>query len=281
MVHWEYEWLSKERKKIYAQSWGPDQKPSLVVNIIHGFGEHSGRYARWAELFTEKNIAVLASDLTGHGKSEGKRGHIKNYQVFLDQIDLQLEKSQELFPLTGRILYGHSMGGNLVINYAMSKEPAIKGLIASSPWLMLTFEPPSYLLLLSTILKPLFPGLRVKSNIDNAARSHDPAINQAAKDDPLMYGMISLRLFDQISRKGLYAMRNVFKINRPFLLMHGNADRLTSHEASIAIVTNTSKLTQLKIWDGLYHELHNEFEYKEIFDYIMNWLKEMNIYNHG
>jgi acylglycerol lipase len=281
MVHWEYEWLSKERKKIYAQSWGPDQKPSLVVNIIHGFGEHSGRYARWAELFTEKNIAVLASDLTGHGKSEGKRGHIKNYQVFLDQIDLQLEKSQELFPLTGRILYGHSMGGNLVINYAMSKEPAIKGLIASSPWLMLTFEPPSYLLLLSTILKPLFPGLLVKSNIDNAARSHDPAINQAAKDDPLMYGMISLRLFDQISRKGLYAMRNVFKINRPFLLMHGNADRLTSHEASIAIVTNTSKLTQLKIWDGLYHELHNEFEYKEIFDYIMNWLKEMNINNHG
>lgn len=281
MVHREYEWLSKERKKIYAQSWKPDQKPSLVVNIIHGFGEHSGRYARWAELFTEKNIAVLASDLTGHGKSEGKRGHIKNYQVFLDQIDLQLQKSQELFPLSDRILYGHSMGGNLVINYAMSKEPAIKGLIASSPWLRLTFEPPSYLLLLSTILKPLFPGLRVKSNIDNAARSHDPAINQAAKDDPLMYGMISLRLFDQVSRKGLYAMRNVFKINRPFLLMHGNADRLTSHEASIDIVTNTSKLTQLKIWDGLYHELHNEFEYKDIFDYIMNWLKEMNIYNHG
>ena len=76
-------------------------------------------------------------------------------------------------------------------------------------------------------------------------------------------------------------MRNVFKINRPFLLMHGSADRLTSHEASTELVTNTGKLTHLKIWDGLYHELHNEFEYKEIFDYIINWLTEMNIYNHG
>jgi len=281
MIHREYEWLSKGRKKIYAQSWEPDQKPSLVVNIIHGFGEHGGRYVKWAELFTEKKIAVLASDLEGHGRSEGKRGHIKNYQVFLDQIELQLEKSYELFPLSGRILYGHSMGGNLVINYAMSKEPPISALIATSPWLQLTSEPPSYLLLLLTILKSVFPGLRVKSKIDNTTRSHDPVINQAAKDDPLMYGMISLRLFDQVSRKGLYAMRNVYKINRPFLLMHGSADRLTSHEASIEIVTNTSKLTRLKIWDGLYHELHNEFEYKEIFDYIIDWLAEMNIYNHG
>ena len=281
MTHREYEWLSKEGKKIYAQSWVPDQQPSLVVNIIHGFGEHSGRYTKWAKLFTEKNIAVLASDLAGHGQSEGKRGYIKNYQVFLDQIDLQLEKSKELFPLSGRILYGHSMGGNLVINYTMSKEPPIKALIATSPWLRLTFEPPAYLLLLSFILRPFFPGLRVKSKIDNDSRSHDPVVNQTVKDDPLMYGTISLRLFDQVSRKGMYAMRNVFKINRPFLLMHGSADRVTSHEASMEIVTNTGKMTHLKIWDGLYHELHNEFEYKEIFDYIISWLAEMNIYNHG
>jgi alpha-beta hydrolase superfamily lysophospholipase len=281
MIHREYEWLSKDKKKIYAQSWEPDQKPSLVMNIIHGFGEHSGRYARWAELFTEKKIAVLASDLTGHGKSEGKRGHIKNYQVFLDQIDLQLEKSHELFPHSKKVLYGHSMGGNLVINYAMSKDPPIIALIVTSPWLRLTFEPPSFTLLLSTILRPFFPGLRVKGKIDNNTRSHDPVINQAVKDDPLMYGMISLRLFDQVSRKGIYAMHNIYKINRPFLLMHGSADRLTSHEASREIVTNTSKLTRLKIWDGLYHELHNEFEYKEIFDYTINWLAEMNIYNHG
>jgi len=281
MIHREFEWLSKDKKKIYAQSWEPDQKPSLVLNIIHGLGEHSGRYGRWAELFTEKKIAVLASDLAGHGRSEGRRGHIKSYQVFLDQIDLQLEKSDELFPLSNRILYGHSMGGNLVINYAMSKDPPISALIAASPWLRLTSEPPAYILLLLAVLKPFFPGLRVKSKIDNAFRSHDPVINQAAKEDPLMYGMISVKLFDQFYKKGFYALKNVYKINRPFLLMHGSDDRITSHEASIEIVNNTGKLTRLKIWDGLYHELHNEFEYKDIFDYIISWLTEMNIYNHG
>ena len=280
MIHREFEWFSKDRKKIFAQLWEPDQQPSLVVNIIHGFGEHSGRYGRWAGLFTEKSIAVLASDLAGHGRSEGKRGHIKNYQVFLDQIDLQLEKSHELFPHCGHILYGHSMGGNLVINYAMSKDPPISALIASSPWLRLTSEPPACLLLLSSIIRPLFPGLRVKSKIENTFRSHDPFINQSAKEDPMMYRTISLRLFNQVSSKGLYALRNVYKINRPFLLMHGNNDRVTSHETSIEFVTNTSKLTRLKIWDGLYHELHNEFEYREIFNYIIDWLAEMKIYSH-
>ena len=281
MKHREFEWHSRDNKKIYAQLWEPDKKPSLVVNIIHGFGEHSGRYERWAELFTREKIAVLASDLEGHGKSVGKRGDIKNYQLFLDQIDLQLEKSNELFPDTGRILYGHSMGGNLVMNYAMSKDPPIIALIASSPWLRLAFEPPPHMILLAKIFRPLFPGLMVQGKIENADRSHDPVINLAAKDDLLMYRMISLRLFHQVSIKGLYAIRNIYKINRPFLLMHGNADRITSHEASIELVANTSKNTRLKIWDGLYHELHNEFEYKEIFNYIMSWLKEMKIYNHG
>jgi alpha-beta hydrolase superfamily lysophospholipase len=281
MKHREYDWQSKDKKNIYAQSWEPDGQSSAVINIIHAFGEHSGRYQKWAGLFVEKGFAVLASDLIGHGKSDGKRGYIKNYQVFLDQIDLQLQKSAEIFKDSPRILYGHSMGGNLVINYSMSKDPPICALIATAPWLRLASNPPWYMLLFSRIMRPFFPSLTVKAGIDNAYRTHDPIVNQMVREDPLLHRRMSLQLYYEVSRKGLYAMRNIYKINRPFLLMHGNKDRWTSHEASMELVTNTSKLTRLKIWDGLYHELHNEISYLEVFNYIIDWLTEMKIYTHG
>jgi acylglycerol lipase len=281
MKHREYDWLSKDKKKIYAQSWEPDGHPSAVINIIHAFGEHSGRYQKWAGLFVEKGLAVLASDLIGHGKSDGKRGYIKNYQVFLDQIDLQLQKSVEIFNDIPRILYGHSMGGNLVINYSMSKDPPIYALIATAPWLRLSNTPAWYMLLFLHIMIPLFPSLTVKAGIDNTYRTHDPVVNQMVREDPLLHRRMSLQLYHEISRKGLYAMRNIYKINKPFLLMHGNKDRWTSCEASIELVTNTGKLTRLKIWDGLYHELHNEISYLEVFNYIIGWLTEMKINTHG
>ena len=78
MKHREYDWQSKDKKLIYAQSWEPDHHPFAVINIIHAFGEHSGRYEKWAGLFVKKGFAVLASDLIGHGKSSGKRGYVKN-----------------------------------------------------------------------------------------------------------------------------------------------------------------------------------------------------------
>jgi len=277
----DYDWYSKDKKYIYAQSWAPDLNPSAVVNIIHAFGEHSGRYQKWAGLFVEKGMAVLASDLIGHGKSSGKRGCIKNYQVFLDQIDLQLKKSAELFPDAPRILYGHSMGGNLAINYAMSKDSTLSAIIASAPWLRLVNNPPGHLLLFSRILRPFFPSLSVKAGIDNTYRSHDPGINEKLREDPLLHRKMSLRLFHEVSVHGLYAMRNIYKINRPLLLMHGSSDRWTSHEATTELATNTSSLTRLKIWDGLYHELHNEIGYMDVFNYVIDWLAEMNIINHG
>jgi acylglycerol lipase len=281
MKHQDYEWLSKDNKYIYAQSWAPDHNPSAVINIIHAFGEHSGRYQRWAGLFVEKGIAVLASDLIGHGRSFGKRGYIKNYQVFLDQIDLQLLKSSELFPGIPQVLYGHSMGGNLVLNYAMSKDAPVSAIIASAPLLKLVNEPPGYMLILSRILRPFFPSLTVKAAIDNTYRTHDQSINEKLSEDPLLHRQMSLQLFHEVNRYGLYAMRNIYKINRPLLLMHGNSDRWTSHEATMELAANTSRLTTLKIWDGLYHELHNEVGYMDIFNYIIDWLSEMKITGHG
>ena len=132
MTHREYEWFLA-KKRIFAQSWVPDGTPKATINLIHGLGEHSGRYSRWGSLFAEKGYVLTAMDLFGNGKTEGKQGHVQSFQLLLDQVNLMLEKAEENFPGVPRILYGHSMGGNVAINYAISKDPPISGLIATSP----------------------------------------------------------------------------------------------------------------------------------------------------
>jgi len=279
MQHQEYEWISADNKKIFGQSWHPaaGEKPRAVLIIVHGLGEHSGRYERWADLFVQQGLAVLSQDITGNGRSEGKQGHIRNYQKLIEQIDLLISRSQELFPDIPAILYGHSWGGNLVANYAMSKDPAVQAVIISSPWLRLAFNIPWYLKLISNTLTPILPSLVITNNVKSGNRCHDPVINEEAKKDPLIHRQISLRMFQIIRDQGLYAMKNVYKINRPFLIMHGNGDTITSHSASEEMARNTSPLTTLKIWDDLYHELHSEYEYQEIFSYVMEWLKQMKV----
>ena len=275
MIHSEYYWNSRENKKVFAQSWVPDGEITGIINLVHGLGEHSGRYARWASLFAAKGWGVLTMDLTGHGKSEGKRGHIKNYRELMNQLDLLLQKSEELFPGKPRILYGHSMGGNLAVNYVISRDVPILALISSSPWLKLAFPVSPSLMAVTKLMNLLLPGLGIKwpKNPENLSR--DPEIVEDVKNDPLNHGYITPRMSMEVYKHGLHALKHVYRINRPFLMMHGSGDKVTSHTASIDFVTNTSERTQLKIWDGLYHELHNEIEYQEVFNYVYQWISEL------
>ena len=277
MVHKEYDW-SLGGQGIYAQAWLPDKDPVSVVNLIHGMGEHSGRYHRWGELFAGSGRALVAMDLFGHGKTEGKTGHVKSYRLLLDQVDLMLERAAENFPDVPRVLYGHSMGGNVAINYAISKDPPVSALIASSPWLRLAIPVSGVEKAFSKITSSLAPGLRVKAKGVTAERlSHDPDHWTDLRNDPLVHRLISARYFYDVVRMGEYALKHIYRINKPFLLMHGNADEITSYKASEEFVANTSVRTELKIWEGLRHELHNEFEYREVFGFVVGWLKKWKL----
>jgi alpha-beta hydrolase superfamily lysophospholipase len=214
-------------------------------------------------------------DLLGHGRSEGQRGHIKNYQELLNQVDLMLQKAAENFPSSPRVLYGHSMGGNIVINYAISKDPPVSALIASSPWLRLVIPISQIERLFSRLANSLLPGLTIPAKGLGAEKlSRDPKHWEEVRNDALVHRKVSVRCAFEIMTRGEYALRHVYRINKPFLLMHGNADEITSHKASEEFVANTSERTRLKIWDGFRHELHSELEYKEVFRYIIEWLED-------
>jgi alpha-beta hydrolase superfamily lysophospholipase len=277
MIHKTFHWNSKDNKTLFAQYWKPDHESGKTILLVHGLGEHSGRYERWASLFVDQGFNFLTFDLRGHGKSGGKRVYAKSIEVLLDDIDILFDKGRELFPESKFVLYGHSMGGTLVLNHIIRRNRPVDALIVSSPWLKLPKEPPAPVLAIASFANRFFPKVRVDNNLDPENRSHDPEVQRNFSNDPLNTTRISLRLFNEMYHAGYHAFRNVYKINYPFLLMHGTEDKITSPRASENYVMNTSSRTRLKLWEGQYHELHNELIYEQVFKETIEWLASHNI----
>jgi len=272
-----YTWLATDRVKLFAQSWKADNDQKKLIILVHGLGEHSSRYEHWAKLFNEKGYSVLTMDLHGHGRSEGKKGHIKSLDILLDDIDILLDKSEELFPGYQKVLYGHSMGGNLVLNHIIKRNRPVDAVIATSPWLKLHNEPSPLILKITAILKNIFPALTISNQLKAEQISHDPEVVRNYEHDPLNHDRISLKMFHELYEGGYHALRNVYKINYPFLIMHGTGDTIASAKASEDYVQNTSNRTHLKLWVNQFHELHNEFIKEDVHSYITDWLKEQKI----
>lgn len=272
MKHTEYSW-ELAGKKVFAQSWMPEKDPVAIINLVHGLGEHSGRYSRWAGLFAGAGYGVVSTDLFGHGKTEGRIGHVKTYQLLLDQVDLLLAESEMNYPGIPRILYGHSMGGNIAINYAISKDPPFSALIASSPWLRLVIPVSALERVGSRVANSIVPGLVIRAKGLGAEKlSHDPDHWDSVRNDPLVHRKVSIRYAHEMMKQGENAISHGSRIKKPFLLMHGDADEITSNAASTEFMAGTPDTARLKIWEGLRHELHNELEHKDVFKFVVDWI---------
>jgi alpha-beta hydrolase superfamily lysophospholipase len=143
MKHTEFKLKTFDGLSLFAQNWQPEDRTRAVVCLVHGIGEYSGRYVHVADRLTQAGYAIFTFDLRGHGKSEGLRGHIPSYEAIMQDISFLLETANKKYPQLPVFLCGHSLGGNLVLNYVLRRQPHLKGVIATAPWLHLAFEPPA------------------------------------------------------------------------------------------------------------------------------------------
>ena len=268
----EWGWKSADGLEMFAQSWEPDETPRAVVCLVHGLGEHSGRYAHVGKAFVEAGFVLTGFDVRGHGKSGGPRGHTPSYDALMDDIDLFIHLVAGRYPGLPRFLYGHSLGGNFVINFALRCRPELVGVIATGPWLKLAFQPASSKVMLGKIMNNILPGFSQASGLDTRALSHDPEVVNAYENDPLVHDKISARLFLNVFESGLWALDHAAEIPLPLLLMHGGADRIISLEASRQFAASAGDKVTLRIWDGLYHEIHNEPEQGEVLAVMIDWM---------
>jgi alpha-beta hydrolase superfamily lysophospholipase len=273
MNHFEQQWTSKDGLALYSCGWLPDQPPKAVVCLVHGLGEHSGRYAHVAEYLNQAGFAVLSFDLRGHGRSGGKRGHTPSFEAFMQDIDLLMQEAQTRYPDLPRFLYGHSLGGILVLNYGLRRQPALAGVVATSSGLRTSLETQKAKIAMSKFLGALTPGMSIPTGLDAGAISRDPDVVRIYRSDPLVHGMgtvgMAKSLFDAI--QWAFAHGREWKL--PLLLMHGSADQIAYLRGSQEFAELAGHHATLKVWEGLAHECHNEPEKEQVLAFLLGWLE--------
>jgi len=242
-------------------------EPRAHILIVHGVGEHSGRWEHVGAFFAERGFDVTSFDLRGHGHSGGDRVHLESFDEFLDDLGTVFDRIPGDLQ---RIIYGHSMGGLIAAAYGMSDREQPDLYVLSAP--ALTADVPGYLRWLSKVLNRIRPGLRVANSIKGEQLSRDAAVGEAYFADPLVetkatarFGSVVFELMDSLPD-------SYSRLRRPTLVIHGAEDPLVPPHASapLAALENVER----KLFPGLRHETHNEPERDEVLGFVAGWLEE-------
>lgn len=197
----------------------------------------------------------------------------------MSDIERFLAEVKVRFPKAPYILYGHSMGGNLALNFVLRKSPALAGVIASSPALRMAFDPPAWKLSLGKVLYSILPGFTMNNEIVREHLSRDPHIVEIYNQDTLVHDRVTARMALDVLLAGEWAIEHAAEFPLPLLLMHGGADKITSAAASQVFAQAVGERCVFELWDGLYHELHNEPEKELVFSFILDWLNALLLEN--
>ncbi|MBE0682830.1 MAG: alpha/beta hydrolase [Anaerolineales bacterium] len=273
MNHQEMNWKTRDDLEIFAQVWEPAVvQPKAVVCLVHGLGEHSARYAHVAEAFGKEGFILFTCDLRGHGRSSGPRGHISSSEDFMQDIDVMLEQARLRYPGLPLFLYGHSLGGILVLHYGLLRKPNIKGVIATSSGLHTALEKQPAKILAAKVLGSLMPNTTLPSGLNTAALSRNKAVVEAYRNDPLVHDKISLGFGKVMLGVTRWTLEHAGEFSLPLLLMHGKADEIDFPSSSTEFAAPLKEKSTLVMWEGAYHELHNEPEQVEVFKTMTLWM---------
>lgn len=262
-----------EGGSLYRQQWsGPG--PRVPVVIVHGGGEHSGRYEETAARLVQEGYAVHAFDLPGHGRSPGKRGHVRSFDVYVESLRRFITQVSAEHAGQPPVLIGHSLGGLVATLYAVRHPETLRCLVLSSPLWGLSVPVPGWKRAIARILSPLWPSLTLgRPRSTGATLSHDPQVEARYLSDPLVHFMASVRLYTEIQDRCRQLPRLLPELKAPLLLMQAGADRVVSPEAVkrlFPLVGAAQK--RLILYEGFYHELFNEVDKERVFRDLLSFL---------
>ena len=273
MTTHEFFWTTPDKLKIYAKEWKVEF-PKAVIALIHGLGEHCNRYNHVAEFFAGHNIATVAYDRRGHGQSEGKRGHTPKYEAFLTEVDTLLDETRQRYPVSPVFLYGHSMGGNILLKYLIERKPEVAGAISTGAFIKFPDAPPALLIAIGKIMRKIYPSFSQSNNLIVEGISKDPKVVEAYKKDPLVHDRITSATAIGMIETAAELERFSGELPVPTLIMHGDEDKLTGFEGSKKFAERVSGNVTYRQWEKAYHELHNEPIKQEVFEYTLAWMRK-------
>lgn len=283
----ESQFLTGVNGDLQGHSWlpggsaAPDNPPLRgCLAIVHGLGEHGQRYRSLAASLAQHGWGCVALDLPGHGKSPGRRGHIPRYDRLLANIGSLLDHAADACPGLPLFLLGHSMGGNLAVNYVLHRRtvaPAAAqptGLILSGPMFLPENPPPRSHVLAAWLGGQILPWWSVRSPVRSQGLTSNRSVIEASRNDPLMHKRLSLYLASQLLAQGRYALDHAADLDLPTLLLHGQADPVTSYRASESFADRAGELAQCVTFPGLLHEIFQESQRDQVIAVLTQWLDQ-------
>jgi alpha-beta hydrolase superfamily lysophospholipase len=258
---------------IFYRCWAPAE-PRAVLLLAHGLAEHSGRYGDFASFFADAGIATYALDFPGHGRSDGKRGHVRDFQEYTEALGALLSLAREAHPDIPFVLFGHSMGGLIAADFLLQHQSEFVAAVLTGAAIQSPQQPSSIVIFINRVIASVMPRLGVL-RLDASGISRDPQVISDYENDPLVYrgkataGLVTA-LFSAMKR----VVENATSIRLPMLIMHGSVDSLTAVEGSKLLHDSiSSEDKKIVIYDGLYHEILNEPERKNVMEDILGWLE--------
>lgn len=257
---------------LYHQVWTPSRSPKGVVNLVHGLGEHSSRYQYVAQKFNEAGYVFNAIDLRGHGKSEGARGYAPGFDTLVSDIEFLIKSGMTAFPAIPQFVYGHSLGGSLVLYYRLTSKQNVDGVISTSPLFKPGGKVPPAKVLLARVTSDIAPKFTMANGLDRAMLSRDGKEVRDYSNDPLVHDRITSRMGWELLKNGEWVFQHMPEIRGPVLIVVGTREKIVDYQKVIDSVKGAEDQVELKIWEGLYHETHNEPEKAEVLAYNIGWL---------
>ena len=260
---------------LFVRRWQTNAVPhQWTFVIVHGLGEHGGRYQGLADWFTPLGATVYAMDLRGHGRSGGQRGHAPSLSALLDDTDAMVRRARDGSggPL---ILIGHSFGGLLAIAYALDHPERLDRAVFSAPALVPKVRVAAWKQALASVLPKISPRASFANEIDPNVLSHDPGIARAYVGDPLVHNRITAGLYASTVARGEAFIARAPELRVPFLLLHGRDDQIVDPTGSQRFFAGaTAPGRAFCLYPGLYHEIFNEVEHETVFQDIESWLTQ-------
>lgn len=266
---------SKDHTPLFYRHYAVSGQKATIL-LVHGFGEHSGRYTHVVDQLRKRHFEVYCLDFRGHGRSEGRRGDVEAFARFEEDLDAaiqfvhaRMKPGQKLFILA------HSMGALVTLRLISEKNENIAGMVLSAPLFGLNMPIPTWKRVAACVLMKIMPTLGFKSSIKGSQLTTDAAISRAYDNDPLVNKTISLRAFHQIeeSLKGT----DQFSIKPSFFMQVAGSDSVVDSKAAVHWFNNLKKQAadrEIKIYPDFLHEIYNESRREESIGDAIRWIEK-------
>jgi alpha-beta hydrolase superfamily lysophospholipase len=260
--------------ELYSSCWRPRGAARAVVTLVHGIGEHAGRYTTLVTHLTAAGFAVYGFDHRGHGRSPGRKGHIGSWTEYREDVRAFLGTVEKQFPGRPVFLYGHSLGALIVTEYVIAYPGGgLVGVIVSGIPLQPTGVAKPHLVALARILSRVWPTFSISLGVDGSRLSRDPDVVRDYDEDPLVHHVASMRWGAETLAAIERVRSRAAAIRLPILILHGGDDRINSVEGSKELFEKVSSADkQLIIYPGGAHEPHNDIDRAQVALDVEGWL---------